>query len=161
MRSRGSLDENLNVLQPISSIRLNQYHSLASAAFCSLAEDTKIIFRKLFHHHTTRNRHYCSTSTTLALLVNHLRLWAGTRSLAIRIIRTIMTTSTDAPAAVAKTSSNSSPDTITHGNGTLSSSSPRQKLHGRLFYESIGSPKFVLAPMVDQSEFVGPRFYDY
>ncbi|KAK3634303.1 tRNA dihydrouridine synthase [Elasticomyces elasticus] len=27
------------------------------------------------------------------------------------------------------------------------------KLHGRKFYESIGSPKFVLAPMVDQSEF--------
>lgn len=28
------------------------------------------------------------------------------------------------------------------------------KLHGRAFYESIGSPKVVLAPMVDQSEFV-------
>ncbi|TKA68329.1 hypothetical protein B0A55_08540, partial [Friedmanniomyces simplex] len=27
------------------------------------------------------------------------------------------------------------------------------KLHGRAFYESIGSPKYVLAPMVDQSEF--------
>ncbi|RFU26212.1 hypothetical protein B7463_g10116, partial [Scytalidium lignicola] len=27
------------------------------------------------------------------------------------------------------------------------------KLNGRKFYESIGSPKFVLAPMVDQSEF--------
>lgn len=31
-----------------------------------------------------------------------------------------------------------------------------KKLHGRAFYESIGSPKFVLAPMVDQSEFVWP-----
>ncbi|KAK4902292.1 tRNA dihydrouridine synthase [Elasticomyces elasticus] len=30
---------------------------------------------------------------------------------------------------------------------------PTTKLHGRAFYESIGSPKFVLAPMVDQSEF--------
>ncbi|XDG01443.1 hypothetical protein ABKA04_001058 [Annulohypoxylon sp. FPYF3050] len=29
----------------------------------------------------------------------------------------------------------------------------KAKLHGRAFYESIGSPKFVLAPMVDQSEF--------
>ena len=29
------------------------------------------------------------------------------------------------------------------------------KLTGRAFYESIGSPKMVLAPMVDQSEFVG------
>ncbi|KAK3333108.1 dihydrouridine synthase-like protein [Cercophora scortea] len=31
--------------------------------------------------------------------------------------------------------------------------SPRKKLHGRAFYESIGSPKFIVAPMVDQSEF--------
>ncbi|KAI2616670.1 FMN-linked oxidoreductase [Hypomontagnella submonticulosa] len=30
----------------------------------------------------------------------------------------------------------------------------RPKLHGRAFYESIGSPKFIVAPMVDQSEFV-------
>jgi tRNA-dihydrouridine synthase 1 len=30
----------------------------------------------------------------------------------------------------------------------------RTKLHGRAFYESIGSPKLVLAPMVEQSEFV-------
>jgi len=28
------------------------------------------------------------------------------------------------------------------------------KLFGRAFYESIGSPKKILAPMVDQSEFV-------
>lgn len=31
---------------------------------------------------------------------------------------------------------------------------PKPKLHGRAFYESIGSPKYVVAPMVDQSEFV-------
>ncbi|KAI9839699.1 MAG: hypothetical protein M1838_004311 [Thelocarpon superellum] len=30
----------------------------------------------------------------------------------------------------------------------------RPKLHGRAFYESLGSPKMILAPMVDQSEFV-------
>ncbi|KKA28190.1 hypothetical protein TD95_003727 [Thielaviopsis punctulata] len=29
----------------------------------------------------------------------------------------------------------------------------KKKLHGRAFYESIGSPKYVVAPMVDQSEF--------
>lgn len=29
-----------------------------------------------------------------------------------------------------------------------------RKLTGRAFYESIGSPKMILAPMVDQSEFV-------
>ncbi|KAI0412287.1 dihydrouridine synthase-domain-containing protein [Xylaria grammica] len=30
---------------------------------------------------------------------------------------------------------------------------PKPRLHGRAFYESLGSPKFVVAPMVDQSEF--------
>ncbi|TKA23746.1 hypothetical protein B0A50_07027 [Salinomyces thailandicus] len=30
---------------------------------------------------------------------------------------------------------------------------PTPKLHGRAFYKSLGSPKHVLAPMVDQSEF--------
>ncbi|KAI9817505.1 MAG: hypothetical protein M1827_001115 [Pycnora praestabilis] len=34
------------------------------------------------------------------------------------------------------------------------SSSTQRKAHGRAFYESIGGPKMVLAPMVDQSEFV-------
>lgn len=35
----------------------------------------------------------------------------------------------------------------------------KQKLFGRAFYESIGSPKHVVAPMVDQSEFVSaPSF---
>ncbi|KFY35107.1 hypothetical protein V495_08059, partial [Pseudogymnoascus sp. VKM F-4514 (FW-929)] len=36
---------------------------------------------------------------------------------------------------------------------TTSTASNPTKLHGRAFYESLGSPKFVLAPMVDQSEF--------
>ncbi len=30
----------------------------------------------------------------------------------------------------------------------------RAKIRGRAFYESIGSPKYIVAPMVDQSEFV-------
>ena len=37
---------------------------------------------------------------------------------------------------------------------TTTTASNKPKLHGRAFYESIGSPKFVVAPMVDQSEFV-------
>ncbi|KAL8711159.1 MAG: hypothetical protein Q9220_004304 [cf. Caloplaca sp. 1 TL-2023] len=35
----------------------------------------------------------------------------------------------------------------------MSSNSRQPKLTGRAFYESLGSPKYVLAPMVDQSEF--------
>jgi len=37
---------------------------------------------------------------------------------------------------------------------TTAPSAKRRKLTGRAFYESLGSPKFVLAPMVDQSEIV-------
>ena len=36
---------------------------------------------------------------------------------------------------------------------TMAASSTR-KLHGRAFYESIGSPKCIVAPMVDRSDFV-------
>jgi tRNA-dihydrouridine synthase 1 len=46
-------------------------------------------------------------------------------------------------------------------NGVAQADRIRRKLHGRAFYESIGSPKLVLAPMVEQSEFVRfftPRF---
>ncbi|KAJ6192720.1 hypothetical protein J3E72DRAFT_253600 [Bipolaris maydis] len=40
-----------------------------------------------------------------------------------------------------------------HSNGTVQANGKPRKLHGRAFYESIGSPKLVLAPMVEQSEF--------
>lgn len=36
----------------------------------------------------------------------------------------------------------------------MSQSTKAPKLHGRAFYESIGCPKLILAPMVEQSEFV-------
>lgn len=42
-------------------------------------------------------------------------------------------------------------------NGGYGGGEKRRKLHGRAFYESIGSPKLVLAPMVEQSEFVRPE----
>jgi hypothetical protein len=51
--------------------------------------------------------------------------------------------------------------TIMHGSATPANADPLNppstmapKLHGRAFYEAIGSPKHILAPMVDQSEFV-------
>ena len=43
---------------------------------------------------------------------------------------------------------------VNNGVGDTIGQQKQRKLHGRAFYESIGSPKFVLAPMVDQSEFV-------
>jgi hypothetical protein len=51
-----------------------------------------------------------------------------------------------------------------YGAPTIPSAMPpatlrKQKLFGRAFYESIGSPKKVVAPMVDQSEFVSPSFF--
>lgn len=42
----------------------------------------------------------------------------------------------------------------TPASANLPSPATRRKLKGRAFYESLGSPKMILAPMVDQSEFV-------
>jgi tRNA-dihydrouridine synthase 1 len=52
------------------------------------------------------------------------------------------------------------PAISTDGNGHEASANDLpKKLHGRAFYKSIGSPKFILAPMVDQSEFVCLEFF--
>lgn len=43
------------------------------------------------------------------------------------------------------------------GSSAVAAAAPavrKPKLHGRAFYESIGSPKYIIAPMVNQSEFV-------
>lgn len=58
----------------------------------------------------------------------------------------------DTQGDVLASSSSSNGNGVTQGQAT---SSKRRKLHGRAFYESIGSPRLVLAPMVEQSEFVG------
>ncbi|KFY94429.1 hypothetical protein V500_03277 [Pseudogymnoascus sp. VKM F-4518 (FW-2643)] len=57
------------------------------------------------------------------------------------------TTTTDTPGNAPAASIPPPTDT------TAAEASKPTKLHGRAFYESLGSPKFVLAPMVDQSEF--------
>ncbi|TGO57223.1 hypothetical protein BOTNAR_0206g00100 [Botryotinia narcissicola] len=45
------------------------------------------------------------------------------------------------------------PDAIVSEKIANGSSNVAKKLHGRAFYESMGSPRFILAPMDDQSEF--------
>lgn len=89
---------------------------------------------------------------TLAVLSCHSRLWAGTHRGTFQAIRSIMTTSNEGTATKPPMAS-SSETTTQEQNASISPGLPK-KLHGRAFYESIGSPKFILAPMVDQSEFV-------
>ncbi|RAK78451.1 tRNA-dihydrouridine synthase family protein [Aspergillus fijiensis CBS 313.89] len=56
-----------------------------------------------------------------------------------------MATSETAPAPQNSAADQNAPTTLT--------SEPKTKLLGRDFYKSIGSPKYIIAPMVDRSEF--------
>ena len=56
------------------------------------------------------------------------------------------------PGSQIKSMADDEPQAPTSAN--LPSPPQRRKLTGRAFYESLGSPKMILAPMVDQSEFV-------
>jgi hypothetical protein len=61
------------------------------------------------------------------------------------------------PAAKMANATENKVEVVGNGEGGLGEvPRKRVKLHGRAFYESIGSPKIVLAPMVEQSEFVRP-----
>jgi hypothetical protein len=60
-----------------------------------------------------------------------------------------MTAVVEAQTAAISSSNGNAATAIAGTNGATGS-----KLHGYAFYESIGRPKFVIAPMVDQSELV-------
>lgn len=62
--------------------------------------------------------------------------------------------SNGSPASMATPISSTSSSTMNENGPGSATATLSRKLHGRAFYESIGSPKFILAPMVDQSEFV-------
>lgn len=106
-----------------------------------------------------RTSDFISYCATVAVLASTSRLWAGTRLPTVALLRTFMVLSPNGLGS-ASIMSTDSPSSKTASNGestpTILSAEPAKKLHGRAFYESIGSPKFVLAPMVDQSEFVRP-----
>lgn len=87
------------------------------------------------------------STITVEILEGFLKLWRLRTSQTTRFARFLtstrsMATTTEAPTAGLEA-------------GTSAPAVIRPKLHGRAFYESIGSPKYILAPMVDQSEFVG------
>ncbi|KAK6071623.1 tRNA-dihydrouridine(16/17) synthase [Seiridium cupressi] len=88
-----------------------------------------------------------ATTDTLEVARVAFARWTspGRRSLLLVRRRYASMASTESAVATATT------DVAPAQNATTTITRP--KLHGRAFYESIGSPKFVVAPMVDQSEF--------
>jgi hypothetical protein len=116
----------------------------------SLMTRRKNIFRHYISQPDDLKKPFC-TSPTLAGILKYSWLWAGTRRLGVRNTRSIMTNS---QASALTATSATSPNGADNTSNEASSNGRPQKLHGRAFYESIGSPKFILAPMVDQSEFV-------
>lgn len=56
--------------------------------------------------------------------------------------------------AVSETLQPPQPGVGEHNAPATASQTPQNKLHGRDFYKSLGSPRYIIAPMVDRSEFV-------
>jgi len=118
-------------------------------------------FRGLTHGRlTTTSSIFHTPLDSIRLLVLALpillpRLWAGIKSRTTKIILRA------ASSQASMVTTTSSPGTAENGSSAASPASVGKKLHGRTFYESIGSPKFILAPMVDQSEFVHPLLLSF
>lgn len=114
------------------------------------------------------------------MAVNAIRrgLWAGTRQLGLELrvgiralgveargrggMRGSISNSASNGGRVVQGGENGVNQGVKNGGGNVENGNGAGKragkLHGRAFYESIGSPRFVLAPMVDQSEFVRLAF---
>lgn len=131
-----------------ASSSASRYQSTSDKKFVLDFTDDKL---HLAGHHRT---HCSKAEKTLAKSLCYPRLWAGTRRAIYKPIRGIMTISNEGTAK--EPALNSQLDV--HGSNGAAGTSQSKKMHGRAFYESIGSPKFVLAPMVDQSEFVRSLF---
>jgi hypothetical protein len=96
-----------------------------------------------------------TTDSKVALSRYFPGLWAGTRRInSAQAHRIVSGAETALMATSTGSTSNGTPAGSSYTTALALPGALKKKLHGRAFYNSIGSPKFILAPMVDQSEFV-------
>lgn len=89
-----------------------------------------------------------------ALAVAPVRGSGSARRLGSMATETVSSASAQNSGATAATMAIETVSSAPAQNNGTPTANVKTKLHGRAFYESIGSPKLVLAPMVEQSEFV-------
>ncbi len=132
-------------------------HDLSLAKILSpLAASLDLSTRKVSSLSQTQLEHLSGRQFVILALLNHLRLGAVTRS-AFKPFTLPSILSPIALRAMATVTNPAGYDPSLSIAENLAKIEPKhEKLHGRAFYENIDSPKFVLAPMVDASEFVWP-----